>query len=630
MKKLLFVTLILALFNSVSASADVVSLDKATAAARQYFNDGAVTRAGAIEPVLAWTYNEVTKGPYAPAFYVFNNPQGGWMIISGEDACHAILAHSDTGSFDPQNLPDNTAWWLDGYAEQIEWARMNYLKQDAQTAAEWNDLLSGNIRKTTVNPQCPTPSWGQNAPFNIYCPYYKKSDVLKQSVTGCVATALAEVMYYHAKTRGLKLPKKGYGIIGGYTPSGDKPIFNQDGSSIATLESIDLTEDSGYDWENMLDSYPHSSSGNSDQREAVAKLMYHCGLMSEMSYGSGSSADEDKAVKALIEHMGYDSGAHIEFRSAYTEGDWISLLKNEIVNNRPVILRGSGSGAHEFVADGFSDPDEFHMNWGWSGSGNAWFKVSGFQPTDDNGGEHDYRVGLNAMVGVFPSDNPTYTVNNPFLLRIYSLSMDSGSINSDGSYTVYYMVLNSSSQTVSFDLYVYIYNYKDDESTRVLSSNNRKRHTDQTSNKSIGYKEWQCACNNYSSSKPYLGDKIRLCYVPKDGNSNDSKPILAKYTYLSINDNIPIYDIPFISVKDGGIYHVNDYFDFVITNSRTVPNDMTIDWYFDEDEVTLDEKTLQASRLLTSEDAGKTHTIKADVTIGGVTQTLVQEITVVE
>ena len=121
-----------------------------------------------------------------------------------------------------------------------------------------------------------------------------------------------------------------------------------------------------------------------------------------------------------------------------------------------------------------------------------------------------------------------------------------------------------------------------------------------------------------------------MCYVPIGGNSDDSKPILAKYTYLSINDNIPIYDIPFIAVKDGGLYHVNDYFDFVITNSRTVPKDMTIVWYFDEDEVTLDEKTLQASRLLTLEDAGKTHTVKAVVTIDNVTQTLIQEITVVE
>lgn len=91
-----------------------------------------------------------------------------------------------------------------------------------------------------------------------------------------------------------------------------------------------------------------------------------------------------------------------------------------------------------------------------------------------------------------------------------------------------------------------------------------------------------------------------------------------------------MYDVPFIAVKDGGVYSVGEYFDFEIVNSRTAPSDMNVIWTFDTESITPDEIYGKASRLLTSDDAGKTHTIKAVVTIDGIKQTLVQQITVVE
>ena len=276
----------LALLVCPEAGADVVSLDKATAAARQYFNDGAVTRAGAIEPVLAWTYNEVTKGPYAPAFYVFNNPQGGWMIISGEDSGRAILAWSEEGSFDPNSLPDNTEAWLEEYANQINWAREHNLKPSEASAKEWSDLLGGHVRSTptAVKTLSNIALWGQGSPYNQDCPRIDGSSVSytfgTRTKTGCVATATAIIMRYYSH------PAKGTGSIGGYS-SYVKEISSQ----TAPIKNLD-NEVSGYDWVNM----PLNEPSSDITKAAVAKLMFHVGLAVEMEFGTSSSSSYQRKV----------------------------------------------------------------------------------------------------------------------------------------------------------------------------------------------------------------------------------------------------------------------------------------------------------------------------------------------
>lgn len=613
----------LALLGCPKAGADVVSLEKATAAARQYFNDGAVTRAGAVEPVLVWSYNQATKGPYAPAFYVFNNPQGGWMIISGEDVCHAILAHSDTGTFDPQSLPDNTAWWLDGYAEQIEWARTSFLTQDSSTAAEWNDLLSGNIRKAQTTVELATPSWGQRAPFNYYCPFYYDGGKYYYCPCGCVATALAEVMYYHAKTRNLRLPVKGHGTVGGYTA--EKTIYFRDSSLITTFETVSLDAQDDYDWDNMMDYYNVNTpfaDYTPAQRKAISRLIYHCGLMSEMQWGkSGSGAHETKAAMALVRNMGYNPDLYVAYRSAYSESEWILLLQSEIAAYRPVIMGGDSSegGAHEFVADGYNTDDQLRMNWGWYGESNGWYAVSAFTPSSS-----DYRLSITAIIGAYPVASTDYEPTSPEMLRVQNFQMTADTTATPrGNYGISLRIVNSARDTFKGDLRMYVYDYKDSE--RYISSV-KKITTTIAPGKSNGWSNWT---GNYRYFEPTyfppLGAKIRITYVATSGTANDSKPIFAKTTYRGCNNNIPVYDVPFIPVKDDGIYQVGDYFDFVIINSRTVPDDMEVAWTFDGVGVTLDEKTKQASRVL---DSPGTHTIKAEVTIDGIKQTIVQQITV--
>ncbi len=616
----------LALLGCPKAGADVVSLEKAKAAARQYFNDGAVTRAGAVEPVLVWSYNQATKGPYAPAFYVFNNPQGGWMIISGEDACHAILAHSDKGSFDPQTLPENTAWWLDGYAEQIEWARTNFLSQDSRTAAEWNNLLSGNIRKAQTTVELATPSWGQRAPFNYYCPFYYKDAKYYYCPCGCVATALAEVMYYHAKTRNLRLPVRGHGTVGGYTA--EKTIYFRDSSLITTFETVNLDAQDDYDWDNMMDYYNVNTpfaDYTSAQRKAISRLIYHCGLMSEMQWGqSGSGAHETKAAMALVRNMGYNPDLYVAYRSAYTESEWIRLLQSEIAAYRPVIMGGDSSGAHEFVADGYNTDDQLRMNWGWYGDNNGWYAVSAFTPSSS-----DYRLSITAIIGAYPVEQPTYEPTSPEILRIQGFSMKTDNTttpsggNPYGNYTVSLRIANSARDTFAGDIRLYVYDYKD--SVRYISSS-QKINTKIAPASSNGWSSWSGNYRGFAPTyRPPLGAKIRITYVAEGGTAESSKPIFAKTTYRGCNNNIPVYDAPFIPVKDDGIYQVGDYFDFVIINSRTVPDDMAVVWTFDGASVTLDEKTKQATRVL---DVAGEHTIKAVVTIGGITETLVQVIKV--
>ncbi len=605
MKKTIITLLILAL--SISVYADTISQLKATDAAKAFFNDNNATRSG-VSPVLVWTGGDGTRAPYAPPFYVFNNPNGGWVVISGEDSGRAILAWSDKGVFDPITLPDNAAAWFEEYANQINWARAHQLTPSEETIKEWADLLDGRIRKTTGK-DLGTANWNQSAPYNNYCPRINAGAVSystgTKTLTGCVATATAIVMRFHSK------PDKGTGTVGGYASY----IDSDDITPSPTAPTVNLDEDSGYDWSVM----PLGTPSSDEQIAAVAKLMYHVGLAVKMEYGTkGSSASQINVHKALVDNFDYDASMHIMRRSDYSATEWLNAIKTELDADRPIIFAGrKGNSGHEFVVDGYNAEDLVKINWGWGGAYNGYFSLSSLKttPGDNSGG--DYRYDQSILIGIKPDAGG----QEAYSLRLYdtgvSLVSEPNLASPSTTFNVKVRVLNAGGKAISetCTLRVYVADYSNDlkgSASGPATSSSWATNTVKTWN------PW--ACNLQNRTKPLLGDKLIVCYKNTNGD-------FVQIRGESDNDNIPLFDIPFIAVKDGGRYSVGEYIDFKIVNSRTASADMTVAWTFDGEDVELDLVTGQANKKLT---APGTHTIKAVVTINGETQTLVQKILVVE
>ena len=276
-------------------------------------------------------------------FYVFNKSDRGFIIVTADDVIgEKVLAYSDEDNFNYDELPENAKWWLSQYSEQIEYARKNGAKSIAATTAE-------EPFEVIMPPLLGDVSWGQSAPYNTYTPILNN----EQCVTGCVATAMAQVMYFH------NWPLQGKGSNSYNWEKGGKTLTADFSNSV-------------YEWNNMMPTY---NTYTSAQGNAVARLMSDAGLSVNMNYGPSSGAYSENAVISLKNYFGYSTDVKIRMKGSTTnQTTWNNLLKTELNAMHPVYYSGSSSsGAHAFVCDGYASGDYFHFNFGWNGKGNGYF-----------------------------------------------------------------------------------------------------------------------------------------------------------------------------------------------------------------------------------------------------------------
>ena len=206
---------------------------------------------------------QLTQAKKVSGLYVFNVANnGGFIIVSNDDRTTPILGFSESGNLDPDNMPSNMRAWLQGYADEIAWMQKHDVKPNRLSKAP---LSVGSHKTDDIAPMVKT-KWNQGSPYNNLCPIYSGSS---RSVTGCVATAMAQVMKYH------EWPKDETKSIPGYTTSGYK----------LTLDGLDPVT---FDWANMLNVY--GTSATAAQKTAVATLMKYCGYSVKMNYGPSSGA----------------------------------------------------------------------------------------------------------------------------------------------------------------------------------------------------------------------------------------------------------------------------------------------------------------------------------------------------
>ena len=265
------------------------------------------------------------------AFYVFNaEDNGGFVIVSGDDRTKEILGYGESGNLDMANLPENLKTWLDYYSRAI-----TAISKSNKSAARQQTIprASRNEIKPLIKTQ-----WHQQSPFNDWCFIYGQ-----QCATGCVATAMAQIMNYWQWPQSV-------GAIDGYTDSYGR--------------YIDGLEATTFNWTNMTN-------------EDYAKLCRYCGQSVKMNYGKDSSAPDTRAPGALVNIFGYDQGTHIIFREGYSYNEWEDMIYNELAHNRPVMYGGRSTSnfGHEFIVDGYKN-GYFHVNWGWGGSRDNYFVLS--------------------------------------------------------------------------------------------------------------------------------------------------------------------------------------------------------------------------------------------------------------
>lgn len=378
MKKFLFP--MLAVLAALGAQARTLTPDEALSRLQ---TDPVAAKASAArgiaaaQPHLAFTQTTETG---QPAVYVFDNQASNLVLfVSADDVVAPLLGYADSTPAGIE-MPPQLKWWLEQYASQIAYAQLNGFADSGQSAP--GAVLAPATDRTPIAPLVKT-TWDQGAPYNNDCP---KSGT-QTTYTGCVATAMAQLMNY------FKYPEKGTGTV--------SVTFNNRTLSM-NLATTTL------DWANMLDSYPTATSGTTQQRRAVSKLMQACGYSVDMSYGtSGSGAVTSEVVSALVNNFNYDSGCTWADRSYYSRDDWHNLIYNNLKNCGPVLYSGrSTDGGHAFICDGYSDDGFYHFNWGWSGAYNGYYSLEALNP--DGQGIGGFAGGYNFMQGaVIGAQRPT-------------------------------------------------------------------------------------------------------------------------------------------------------------------------------------------------------------------------------
>lgn len=413
------------LFSATANYADNVDFNAALRIARTYVNISKKAAMNLKTRAAATT----TQQPY----YVFNDDTGkGFVVVAGDDKMGEVLAYSHEASIDMANLNPEARYLFDSYRQVYEELGKNKgLTTRAETATKATDDVQPLLKS----------KWGQDYPYSKQTQY----------VTGCVATAVAQVMYYH------KWPAQGKG------QESYKVTFDN------TVRSADFTK-SHYDWDNMLPDY-NRRNVTTKQEDAVALLMNDVGIATNMQYTDRISGTQSyMAERALRNYFGYDAALVTRFDEG--EDNFIEIVKKELRNGFPLYISGNSKsgGGHAWVCDGFDKEDMFHMNFGWNGQADGYYSLATLSVTSTgsefNGAQHSFNRGLQ-VIAIHPNkpntpkidddiayQSPTIKFNNDGMMAFVG---DAPTTTSDAAKVMFTGFVNRSDAELIGDIGLGIY-----------------------------------------------------------------------------------------------------------------------------------------------------------------------------
>ena len=419
--------LVLTLLLSATANyADNVDFNAALRIARTYVNISKKAAKNLKTRAAATT----TQQPY----YVFNDDTGkGFVVVAGDDKMGEVLAYSHEASIDMANLNPEARYLFDTYRQVFEVLGKNKgLTTRAETATKATDDVQPLLKS----------KWGQDYPYSKQTQY----------VTGCVATAVAQVMYYH------KWPAQGKG------QESYKVTFDN------TVRSADFTK-SHYDWDNMLPDY-NRRNVTTKQEDAVALLMNDVGIATNMQYTDRASSTQSyMAERALRNYFDYD--AALVTRANEGDDNFIEIVKKELRNGFPLYISGDSKtgGGHAWVCDGFDKEDMFHMNFGWNGQADGYYSLATLSVTSTgsefNGAQHSFNKRIQ-VIAIHPNkpntpkidddiayQSPNIKFNNDGMMAFVG---DAPTTTSDAAKVMFTGFVNRSDAELIGDIGLGIYN----------------------------------------------------------------------------------------------------------------------------------------------------------------------------
>ena len=360
---------------------------------------------------LAYTFQLDDR---TPALYVFNGQADGFVLVSAHEQARTILGYADQGHFDPNDIPANMQVWLQMYAEEINKVKGERLE------VKGKDL---GAQYPVVEPLLGDMQWGQGKPYNNHCPIVDG----ERSVAGCVATALSQIMYVH------KFPEKGQGSHSYRLRNG-------------TEVSADFSQTT-YDWDNMLAQYK-GTTYTTEQADAVAELMFHVGVASNMQYSpSASGSSSGIALQGLNSYFGYDAGVIALPKDYMPENQVLEGIATDLVAGRPVYISAYTSNyeGHAFVCDGMQSNGYLHINWGWTGTSDGYFSISALDPGQQGTGGSASNLAFTVDVCAYTNIRPDEGGTAIWLMTADALTLKSKSAikrTSDINYELYILCNN--------------------------------------------------------------------------------------------------------------------------------------------------------------------------------------------
>ena len=337
-----------------------------------------------------------------PVYYIYNTSTT-FIVVAGDDRADQILMVGDRPLKDINNLPLGMRDMLGQYKDQIM-----FLQEHPGLQPTSVETPNPSFNATTYGPLL-TCNWDQEAPYYNQCKFGSY-----QCLTGCPATSASMVFYFW------KYPTAATPAVPGYKSTISVSSYSSKSYTHSALPSTT------FDWDNMLDSY--TGSYTTAQGTAVATLMHYVGQAERMGYGtssaggSGVSVDSVCNIRDAFTFFGYDSSttrfvkktsAYSGGTTLYTDSQWAALIQAEMAAGRPIVFCAvsSNAGGHAFNVDGYNgSTNKYHINFGWSGDGNAWCSLNSFGYSSYN-----FNVYQQMVIGIQPpsgsSATPTLSVS---------------------------------------------------------------------------------------------------------------------------------------------------------------------------------------------------------------------------
>ena len=383
-------------------------------------------------------YTQYQVDATTPAIFVFNSQDTqGFVLVAAEDHARAILGYSDEGIFDANNVPANMQFWLQMYAEEMRREGDEAKGERLEAKGKVNRREAKVESYPTISPILGNTVWGQGKPFNDKCPQING----ERCVTGCVATAISQIMYAH------KYPTKGTGSFS-YTSETEKLYVSANFGNTT------------YDWANMIPDYNRSYTPK--QADAVATLLHHVGVASKMNYGTqASGAHSVSALANIITYFSYDASIQTWLKDYIQESSIMEAIATDLQAGRPVYIGGATKKreGHAFVCDGMQSDGYLHINWGWYGMSNGYFALSALDPEEQGTGGSTGSLAFTEEIEIYTGIQPDRGGKSKPFLTIDALTRTSSNEierNSNVKFELesfYNMGIGSATGTLGYHIY---------------------------------------------------------------------------------------------------------------------------------------------------------------------------------